>query len=198
MCLSLKKVVFILTLVIFAHCLQAQTNSGKTVLAIEIDPAPYLTGGRSVFVRYKKDVSKISVSAAVFGGSELPGFLMTKENKNNGFTAEKIRLGYAVFGDYFMKGEHKGLYFGPSLFLYNKSISKTNSPETARYSVLYPNVRLGYIWYPFSRINLYVTPWLSLGSEINLDSKNEINGVKYKPRILDYIVAIHFGYSFSL
>ncbi|MDR2145355.1 MAG: hypothetical protein LBE91_02710 [Tannerella sp.] len=194
----MKKVAFILTLAIFSHSLQAQQNSDKTVLAVELDPAPYILGGYSVFVRYKKAESKIAVAAAVFGGNKFPDFLMSKENKDNGFKDQKHRMSYAVFADYFPKGEHKGLYLGPSLFLYNHSVSKTGSSDIARFSKLYPNMRVGYIWYPFQKNNFYLSPWASFGSEISLDSKNEINGVEYKPNKFNYIVAVHIGYSFSL
>jgi elongation factor P hydroxylase len=37
-----------------------------------------------------------------------------------------------------------------------------------------------------------------MGSEINLDDKNQLNGIEIEPNKLNYIIALHIGYSFNL
>ena len=46
-------------------------------------------------------------------------------------------------------------------------------------------------------MDLYVNPWFNIGSEINVDSKNEIDGIEFESNKLNYILALHIGYNFN-
>ena len=83
------------------------------------------------------------------------------------------------------------------MFWYNKSVELEATNSRTEFSTIYPNVRAGYVWYPFRKIDLYVNPWFNIGSEINVDSKNEIDGIEFESNKLNYILALHIGYSFN-
>jgi len=169
-----------------------------TQLALEIDPAPYLLKGYSLSLKYSpKKTPKVAYMASVYQ-SDFPEGLMTDTNKNRGWKDMKLETSYAAFAEFYLNEEKKGIYFGPSIFWYNKSVEleAINTPTT--FSTIYPNIRAGYIWYPFKKLDLYLNPWLNIGSEINLDKNNQLNGVEFEPNKFNYIVALHIGYKIEL
>ena len=173
-------------------------NQEGTQLAIEIDPAPYLLNGYSISLKYSpKQTPKVAYMASIYQ-SDFPEGLMMETNANNGWKDMKIETSYAAFAEFYLKEERKGFYFGPSVFWYNKSVELEAISSPATFSTIYPNIRAGYIWYPFKKLDLYLNPWLNIGSEINLDKNNQLNGVEFEPNKFNYIVALHIGYKIEL
>ncbi len=173
-------------------------NESKHQLSIELDPAPYILGGYSVSLKYSSaNNPKIAYMASVYQ-SDFPDGMMIKNNKDKGWTDMKLKTSYAVFVEFYLNEKRKGFYFGPSLFWYNKSVELETINHRTKFSSIYPNIRAGYVWYPFKKIGLYLNPWLNIGSEINLDNKNQLNGIEFEPNKFSYIVALHIGYSLKL
>jgi len=184
-------------LVIFSLSLMGQ-NETKHQLSIELDPAPYILGGYSVSLKYSsKNNPKIAYMVSIYQ-SDFPDGMINKPNKDNGWTDLKIETSYAMFVDFYLNKNRKGFYFGPSVFLYNKSVELGQIKERTEFSTIYPNARVGYVWYPFKKVDLYLNPWVNFGSEINLDHKNQLNEIEFEPNKFNYIVALHIGYSLYL
>ena len=193
----MKKTGFFIFSLFLTATIFGQNREG-TQLAIEIDPAPYILKGYSISLKYSpKQLPKIAFMASIYQ-SDFPDGMMTKTNKNNGWKDMKIERSYAAFAEYYLNEEKRGFYFGPSVFWYNKSVELEAINNRTKLSTIYPNIRAGYIWYPFKKLDLYLNPWLNIGSEINLDKKNQLNGVEFVPNKLKYIVALHIGYKIKL
>ncbi len=168
-----------------------QTDSIKSIVALELDPAPFILNGYSFSIKYSpKKIPKIAVMASIFS-SDFPDGMMIKANKDKGFANLKLEPSYALFIEYYLNKQRKRFFFGPSIFLYNKSVSHIPTNERISFRTIYPNFRVGYTWYPFRKINLYIAPWLNIGSEINIDKKNKINNSEFTPNKFSYVVAIH-------
>ncbi|KOY53120.1 hypothetical protein [Polaribacter dokdonensis] len=183
-------------LVVLSLSLMGQ-NETKHQLSIELDPAPFILGGYSVSLKYSPDKTpKIAYMASIYQ-SDFPDEMLTKANKDKGWKDMKIKTSYATFAEFYLNKERKGFYFGPSVFWYNKSVELETTNSRTEFSTIYPNIRAGYVWYPLRNIDLYVNPWINIGSEINVDSKNEINGIEFESNKLNYILALHIGYSFN-
>jgi hypothetical protein len=193
----MKKIgIFILWLFLTVNVLGQ--NQEEAQLAIETDPAPYILNGYSISIKYSpRRTQKIAFMASIYQ-SDFPDGMMAEANKEKGWTDMKIETSYAAFVEFYLNQERKGFYFGPSVFLYNKSVELETTASRAEFSTIYPNIRVGYIWYPFKKLDLYLNPWLNMGSEINLDDKNQLNGIEFEPNKLNYILALHIGYSFNL
>lgn len=192
----MKRLLIILA-ILFSISINAQDTIKTNYISLELDPAPFVLGGYSFSVKYSlKNMPKVAFMASVYS-SDLPNSMMSTENKENGWTNSKLETSYAVFAEFYLKNNRQGFYYGPSIFLYNKSVEQNSTHESAKFSTLYPNVRAGYVWYPFNNINLYLNPWLNIGSEINLDNDNSLNGIEYESSKFYYIVALHVGYSFN-
>ena len=188
------KQILLVALVIFNLSLRGQ-NETKHQLSIELDPAPYLLGGYSVSLKYSAENNpKIAYMAAIYQ-SDFPDGMMTETNKDKGWTDMKIETSYAAFLEFYLNEERKGFYFGPSVFWYNKSVELESVNSRTEFSTIYPNFRAGYIWYPFKKLDLYINPWCAIGSEINLDEQNQLNGVEFETNAFNYVVALHIGYT---
>lgn len=193
----MKKQLLTSTLVVLSLSLMGQHET-KHQFSIELDPAPYILSGFSVSVKYStENTPKIAYMVSIYQ-SDFPDAMMNKSNKTNGWKDLKIETSYASFVEFYIRKDRNKFYFGPSVFLYNKSVELEQIAERTEFSTIYPNARVGYIWYPFKNLNLYVNPWFNIGSEINLDNKNQLNGIKFKPNNFNYIVALHIGYSIKL
>jgi hypothetical protein len=126
--------------------------------------------------------------------SKLPDNLLSKENYDNGFRDVELKTSYALFADYFLKANRTGFHFGPSAFLYNKTVGMEESAEEMNFKSVYPNIRVGYLFHPFSGSGFYLNPWVNFGKEFIIDGDKSVNGVQYSTSGLSYIVAIHLGY----
>lgn len=178
----------LLTLGISAHAQQ------KNYLSVEIDPAPFVLKGYSVSVKFSpKKLSHYSIMGSVYSG-DLPDKLMSKENLDKGWKGAHINTSYALFTDYFIKEDRRGLHFGPSVFYYRKSIELKGSTETKNYSSIYPNIRIGYTFNFCKNSRLYIDPWLNFGKELNVDGNPKINSTEYKNNAFNYVMAVHVGY----
>jgi len=193
--IKMMKNLLIIAVILFSISTQAQDTIRKNYISLELDPAPFILGGYSFSLKYSpKKMPKTAFMASVYG-SDLPNYMMSKENKENGWTNAKLETSYALFVEFYLKKNRRGFYYGPSIFLYNKSAELSSVNETTKFRTLYPNLRAGYVWYPFKNIDLYLNPWLNIGSEINIDNNNSLKGIEYKPSKFYYIVALHIGYS---
>lgn len=191
-----KKMLLFLISTLCSGIFYAQ-KQGSSLLALEIDPAPYFLKGYSVSLKYSSSLKQEWAVMASIYQSDFPDAMMSKTNRSNGWTDMKMDKSYALFLEYFLKDTRKGWYAGPAIFWYNKSAGKEESAERIQFSTIYPNLRVGYIWYPFKAFDLYVNPWFNAGCEINLDDSNHINGITFEPNQFQYILAIHIGYSFG-
>ncbi len=191
------KLLLIISAILFSISTKAQDTIKTNYISLELDPAPFILGGYSFSLKYSpKNMPKTAFMASVYS-SDLPNSMMSKENQENGWTNSKLETSYAVFAEFYLKNNRRGFYYGPSIFLYNKSVELSSTNEIAKFRTLYPNLRAGYVWYPFKNINLYLNPWFNIGSEINIDNNNSLNGIDYEPSKFYYIVALHIGYSFN-
>jgi len=188
----MKSLTALLMLVHFS--VGAQDSQTARFVSIELDPAPFLLGGYSVSA--KAGVKNVAWMASIFS-SWLPNNMMLASNKEMGWTNLKLETSYAIFAEFYRNANKRGFYAGPSLFLYNKSVEYSDTGERIRFSTLYPNVRVGYIWYPFDALGLYAGPWLNVGSELNLDKHNSLHGLTFEPNRFYFIAAAHVGYRFQ-
>ncbi|MFN8143382.1 MAG: hypothetical protein U0073_03085 [Bacteroidia bacterium] len=186
-------------LLISCLSLSAQTptssSSEKSMLSLELDPAPFILGGYSFSLKYSPaQLSHFSIMASVYS-SEFPDNMMSKSNFDKGFRDLKLETSFAVFADYFFRPDRKGLHFGPSVFFYSKSVGHLNSTERIHFNSRYPNLRAGYVFKPFKNVGFYLNPWVNFGKEFGENSNAKSETLKFTQDKFSYIVAIHFGYA---
>jgi hypothetical protein len=186
-----------LVLAIIQTCEAQTTKKKQHTIALEIDPAPFIMEGHSFSVRYSNEnLPHWSFTGSTFSG-KYPNGLLSKANKNNGWENLEFKCSNAVFADYHINADRKGLFFGPSLFSYKNEIENKNAGNKIRFRTVYPNVRVGYNWFPIKKLDLYLSPWVNVGKEFSIDSRNKYNNLTYQTNNIKYIAALHIGYKYS-
>jgi len=166
-------------------------------ISLEIDPAPFVLGGYSYSFRYSnKHLPHWSIMASVFA-ADFPDGMLSKTNRNNGWKDVRFSCSKALFVDYHFKANGKGLFVGPSVFTYNSQAGNTSTGKTSSFKTVYPNLRVGYTWFPFKKTNLYVVPWLNMGKEFMVNHTDAAAGPRYQADNFKYILALHIGYKYS-
>lgn len=186
----------ILTSVLFLLSISLYGQEKKTsdFISIEVDPAAYILKGYSVSIKYSPaKLGRLAIMGSIYK-SDFPDGMMMQENKDLGWTNLKIETSYALFSELYLRENRTGLYFGPSVFFYNKNVTNNELDESTSFSTVYPNIRIGYVWTFCKSDKLYLSPWLNVGSEINVDDNNQVQGIEFKPNSFNYIIALHVGY----
>lgn len=176
----------------------AQTDSTAGVLkneiAVEFDPAPFILGGYSVSVKYSPARwNHISMMGSVYS-SHFPDRMMSKPNFNAGFRDLRIETSFAFFADYFLRDDRNGFHFGPSVFVYSKSVGHELTSERTAFRSIYPNVRAGYVYTPFKKLGFYINPWINAGREMKITGSDILEGHTFAAPKCSYIMAVHVGY----
>lgn len=191
------KTLHIIFLIAFSLDVNAQKDTSETpsnFLALEIDPAPFILGGYSFSAKFSPArANHFTIMGSVYS-SRFPDKMMSRENYNKGLRDLKMETSYALFTDYFLRSNRTGFHFGPSVFLYSKSVGALNSAERISFKSAYPNVRVGYVYKPFKKLGFYLNPWLNFGKELVLGENKGNEGMDYSPESFSYILALHFGY----
>ncbi len=177
---------------------QEQNYSNLNHFSVELDPAPFILSGYSVSLKFSsKNLPNLAIMGSIYS-ADFPDGMMIDSNRDKGWKDVRIETSYAVLVEYFFNTKRDGIYIGPSLFLYNKSVTLESSQKRTTFSSSFPNIRAGYIWYPFNKMNLYLNPWINIGSEITLDNNNTVNGISFDVNKINCVIALHVGYSFDL
>ena len=188
----------VLLLTLFPLLSTAQTPSPAVEpqgsLSLELDPMPFALGGYSFSVRYAdRHMPHWSAMVSVFS-SDFPDGMLSSTNRDAGWSALHFRASEALFIDYNFKGTGRGFFAGPSVFLYNNEVTHEPTGQVHAFTSIYPNVRLGYTWFPFKKAGLYLSPWVNVGREIIMNEQETSEIPEYVMDGLKYIAAIHLGY----
>ena len=167
-------------------------------LSVELDPAPFLLKGYSFSLRYaNKALPHWSVMTSVYA-ADFPDRMMSTGNRDAGWSDLHFAASNALFVDYTLREDGRGLFVGPSVFFYDNRVAHAESGTALAFRSIYPNIRFGYTWFPFRKAGLYLAPWLNLGSEVALDPTQVSDGPAYTVAGFKYIAAVHLGYRLGL
>ncbi len=119
--------------------------------------------------------------------------LLNPKNRTTGLET-KIILGGGFAIDYFPKVTRKGYYFGLiNLIFNNRIIGSSETKESLSHNII---PRIGYRWYPFTKANFYINPFLGLRYEYLLDDHVTVNGQKFRGAGFGPFGTVHIGYHF--
>lgn len=194
----MKKITTLLLLVfkitMFGQASTTKSVATKGMLALELDPAPFILKGYSVSIKFSaKQTSHFTGMCSVYG-SNFPDGMMDKRNYNLGFRNMRIKTSGAFFLDYFLNNRRTGLHAGPSVFYYSRNVQKIDKERDINFNTVYPNLRIGYVWKFSRRCGFYVNPWLNVGREFYSGKHNNGFESGFLLNNMSYIVALHLGY----
>lgn len=199
---TIKKTIFAITIAltsIFSTSLMAQStdsSTSKASLSIETDPSTFMFNGYALHVRFKPANSQHFVIGLGAYAMDMPDFFIGKANSEDGWNV-RINSAVGVFSEYYLKEANSKWFAGLQASLQNYQNTNDNVPdEVAKYSNLLIMPSIGYNWQPFSKIGLYVKPWLGIGYTTKISGTNELGSYKYNIAPIVPFPTVHIGYRF--
>jgi hypothetical protein len=172
-------------------------------LDVEIDPVTTATGGFAVLSSfYPKQLPRWRFGGGVFG-AQFDESIITLLNSNNENFKVAIRPALALTTHRFFSGPRGGPYVGGALVYLRYRFgheSTTDEVTLHRYAV---SGHLGYQWFPFDSIGLYLQPFVHLSMVFGPDEPS-VAGMDFDERAfaLPYaspvsgMLLFHIGYQF--
>lgn len=181
----------------FAQTGRSISNSNKTTLSIETDPATFAFKGYAFHFRVKPRTSKHLLLGVGTYSLEMPDFLinMNPDNKDNNWNV-KINSAYSLFGEYYFNELHSRWYVGLQAGVQNFKISNGfDANKHAEYSNFLIMPSIGYTWKPF-KFPIYFKPWAGLGYTSKITGSSSVNELTYQISPLIPFATLHLGYTF--
>jgi hypothetical protein len=168
-----------------AFGLKSQPNVKPVTIGIEQDILPYLTGG--YFMAFTAGMKHLR-GRAVLASVTKPDFVVA-----DGFTNNQVRA-YALLGDYFLKDNWSGWWFGGGIVYWDSSIQSEAKLSTAHYQNILLNGSLGYSWKVGE--HFYVSPWAGMHLCVGGDTDVVVDGKHFIPPVLNLEASIKVGWLF--
>lgn len=154
---------------------------------LQLDPIIFFIGGAGGEVGYSKDNHRIYATAVSY---EAPDFLKEDERFD-----ENRDLILGIGYQYFLKEHLDGLYVGVNLLNTWATFSNPATGNSLESTTLRTSLRVGYHFYPFPKLDLFINPWI--GPNLNLNAEDfEIDALAIERAIFNFTGTIHIGYRF--
>ncbi len=165
-------------------------------VGLELDPLTTPLGARNLFVYLEPpSLPHWSVSLGVFA-SDFPDRvdeLLSYRNRNRDFDI-KVRLSPGLTIDYFLAGKRHKWHVGLMSFLWRYEVERNGDVATFTNHVILP--RVGYRWFPFESVNVYLDPFVGLMTEYKVAGEANVDGDEVKPTPIIPFATAHLGFHF--
>jgi len=165
-------------------------------VSLEFDPLTTPLGARNLFVYIEPPaLPHVSFSVGVFA-ADFPDWMdeiLSYRNRGADFDSQvRISPGFTV--DYFADDERKGWHAGMFNFFWRYRVRRNGMEATFTNHVLLP--RLGYRWFPWTSVDVYLDPFAGLMFEYKLGGDNNLDGDVVKPTPIIPFASVHAGFHF--
>lgn len=173
-----------------------QVLADRGPVAIEFDPITTVMGARNLLVH----IEPSGVPHWTFGGivfaADFPTWMdnfLSYRNRHAGFDS-RIELSGGVATDYYFDGARQGLHVGAIAFVWNYKVSRNN--DVGRFSNLEFMPRVGYRYFPFERVSIYLDAFAGLQTELHLTGDNIVDGSQVRTTPILPFGTVHLGFHF--
>lgn len=184
---------------IFTTSVAAQSDNqtkGKATLSIETDPSTFMFNGYALHLRFKPANSEHFVIGLGTYAMDMPDFFIGQANSTDGWNV-RINSAIGIFGEYYFSEANSKWFAGLQASLQNyKNTNDNVADAVAKYSNVLVMPSIGYNWKPFSKLGLYIKPWLGIGYTTKVSGSNEIGTYKYNISPVVPFPTVHIGYTF--
>ena len=174
--------------------LSAQDNRGQ--FAVEFDPITTSLGARNLLLYYEPNALEHWTFSGIVFAADFPDWvddLMSYRNRDKNFES-KIAPSLGAGTDYFFNRNKEGAHLGVILFLWNYEVSR--NAQKAEFSNLEILPRVGYRYFPFSGVDLFLDAFAGLQFEIRAGGNNSLDGEEVEPTPILPFMTVHLGYHF--
>lgn len=173
--------------------------AASTRYAVETDPATMLLNGYAAHIR----IAPASFTRWSFGfgtyALDVPDLMidMNSANRDQGWES-RLQSGNGIFGEYFLSNSYKGWYIGGQISQQRYQIlNNRQGSEKTQYVNALLMFHWGYRWYPSTKSNWYLQPWLGLGYTRKLSGETHLGDQNYEIDPIMTFTTVHVGYSFQ-
>ena len=161
-------------------------------LDVRADPIVFAILGWSVGVDGGPEDSRWRASLAAFH-ADVPELLVPLVAR--GVPGLRVAEDALQLGAFYDVGDaHRGLYFGPELYIY--ALHYTAGADAASAREAYAHVTAGYTWFPFDGVGLFVEPWGTLGVPIFHSGGADLGPRHVEDRVLNFHATASLGWRF--
>lgn len=167
----------------------------KSVFSMEIDPISTVLGAKTIWGMYhSKSKANYVFGLNLFTSdfSNKVDDLLNPKNVDKGFET-KVKVGGGMSMDYFFAKNHEGYYIGIANLLFNNEVELASEAQTFLTHNVVP--RVGYRWYPFPKLWLYLNPFLGLRFEYAFKTI-QFEQDEFRAAGLQPFGSVHVGYRF--
>ena len=180
--------IFLMAILLMATSQVARPQGTKSLgITVEIDPAPFFSGGYSFAAGYEFDHVRFSVNLF---SSELPDFAVQK-NWN-----AKIDIGSAIRFQYYFNKERTGFYPGIQFGVLRMRYHHDSGSEYSYSNQVAITPTVGYRWFPFNSNGFYVMPAIGIGFTLSTSKEIAFGNEVYDQNKPAFIAALHLGWRF--
>ncbi len=165
-------------------------------ISIELDPITTAMGAKNLLVNIAPPkLSNWSLTGIAFA-ADFPGWvdnILSYRNRDEEFNS-RINLSPGASVDYYIENERSGWHTGLLMFLWRYEVTRNNDRARFINHIVMP--RVGYRWFPFETVDVYLDPFAGVMFEYNVDGNNQVDGSTVRPTPIVPFATIHAGYHF--
>lgn len=172
------------------------TESQRTHVSLEIDPATFAFGGYSGHLRIQpRGWDHVLIGAGIYAMDMPAPFVdINSENKGMGWNV-RINRGVGLFGEYHFKEVNRGFFAGTQVSSQQFKITRDEHSGSERFENILLMGYGGYSLQPFS-FPLYFKAWGGLGYTSTYDGQTTLGTETYDVAPISMFATLHVGYTF--
>lgn len=162
-------------------------------LSIGIDPLVIgVLNGFEVEAAYSFGKNRIAVE---YLGAELPAVWNSQIDDFEKVSASIFEIAYSRF----IRSDQKGFHYGLAFSQFSNFEVETEGGQTLSKDISKLGLRLGFIWFPFKKVNFFVEPLFNFGFYLNDEELDFGNGQLFeKVSFAGSGPVLHLGWKFDL
>lgn len=193
-----KKKTVLFALFCLALNLTAQeSDSERTKVALETDPATFVFHGYAAHIRVKPRSIKHWMFGAGIYGLDLPSPMVNinGDNRDKGWNV-RITSAFGLFGEYYFGTAGNKWFLGLQTSLQNYKIANDHlHGQESKYKNMLLMPSVGYVWQPF-KMPIYIKPWAGIGYTSQVSGSSKIENHRYHISKILPFATLHIGYQF--
>ncbi|MEZ4364109.1 MAG: hypothetical protein R3B48_28305 [Kofleriaceae bacterium] len=165
-------------------------------VAVEFDPITTTLGARNLLVHIEPAAVPHWTFGVIAFAADFPDWvdhLMSYRNRDAGFDS-RIELSGGVATDYYLDAARHGVHVGVIAFVWNYRVARNG--DVARFANLEVLPRVGYRYFPFLEVALYLDAFAGLQTELRLTGDDVVDGSEVKTTPILPFGTVHVGYHF--
>ena len=168
-------------------------GAAQTRVSVASDVTPWTLSGYSV-VATVEPVAHWRFSAEVWG-FEFPSLLveLNDANQDEGWR-RRVDVAVAIYADYALNPDGGGFHFGVAVDAIRSTVRRSGVPGDGSFWSLEVLPRVGYRWFVWDDLGLFLNPWVGAGPLVAVESLPVVGGERFEESGVQAVGTVHLGW----